>query len=109
MFALMRFFIGDPLQSIVKDLVRFKELAKEYKQRKTELWCNPMLQALYNLQNRSEDPLLLTGEVMNEATWEVAVSAADGESKNTMVGFVIGIKVLPGRVHEPSRHWLHSR
>ncbi|CAB9511874.1 Protein tyrosine kinase [Seminavis robusta] len=62
----MRFFLGDPLDSVVGSLLHLEKLCKDYGQIGVIIFSGPVLQSCYNLMGRSPDPLLLKGDAMNE-------------------------------------------
>lgn len=57
---------GLPLKPVTQDLRKFLRLMKDYKQHSTYLIHVPLLQYALNLMGEAEDPLVLTGEAMNQ-------------------------------------------
>jgi len=55
-----------PLQPVVKDFKNFLQLMQDYKQHFAYLVYVPYLQYCLNVMGEAEDPLVLTGEAMNQ-------------------------------------------
>lgn len=87
---MVRFFTGDSLSAVVDSLLYAKQLSKDYNQMAMENMSDPLLQACYNLMGRSEDPLLFTGEVMNEDQFKESTR----ESDEQMHFFVVSLKMF---------------
>lgn len=60
---------GLPLKPVEQDLRNFLKFMKDYKQRSVYLMYLPLLQYILNLMGESDNPLVLTGEVMNQSTF----------------------------------------
>ncbi len=60
------YFAGYPLSRVVKETKRCKALCSKFGQLSTQSWVELYLQQLLNLMGQSNDPLVLTGEVINE-------------------------------------------
>lgn len=89
--GLLSFFLGcEPLAIVAESLLHTKQLSKDYNQMSMEAMTDPMLQACYNLMGRSENPLVLTGEVMDEEKWK----AASPETDQMMSFFLLALKLL---------------
>lgn len=57
---------GLPLEPLEKDTRAYCQLMEEYQQNLALLDVIPLFQGILNLLGRSEDPLILTGEAMNQ-------------------------------------------
>jgi len=60
------FVAGKPLEEQEKRAAPLLKLMVEYKQDHTLALASPSVQAVHNLLGRSEDPCVLTGEIMNQ-------------------------------------------
>jgi hypothetical protein len=80
------FFASVPLPQVVKVLEEYRSLCRQYSQHGVETMLIHQLQMCYNLMGRSIDPLLLTGEVMNE---EQTIGALQGVHMSTLAWLLI--------------------
>jgi tetratricopeptide (TPR) repeat protein len=85
----MRFFTGESLISIVEEVVHIQDLANDYKHRYMEMFITPLLQACYNLMGRSDNPLVLNGDAMEEGQW----AALFAESRDLLSNYAILFKM----------------
>jgi len=59
-------FAGSPLAPFENDARKFAQVMRDYDQEISLIYSIAALQLALNLMGRSDDPLVLTGEVMNE-------------------------------------------
>jgi histidine kinase len=85
----MRFFTGESLISVVEEVLHIQDLANDYNHRYMEMFMTPLLQACYNLMGRSDNPLVLTGDAMEEGQW----AALFAESRELLSTYAILLKV----------------
>ena len=66
MHSSIRLLIGDPIPDVAKVLTRYESLCKTYSQFKVAYIARGALQTIRNLQGNASNPLVLTGEYMDE-------------------------------------------
>jgi tetratricopeptide (TPR) repeat protein len=63
----LSYFAGVPLSTIMEELKGFRALCLQYGQQLVLMWVEQNMQLCLNFMGQSVDPLVLTGEVMDEA------------------------------------------
>ncbi|CAB9516638.1 expressed unknown protein [Seminavis robusta] len=66
MHSSIRLLMGDPLPEVSKVLTRYVECSYQYRHYKVGFFARGALQACHNLQGMSNDPLVLTGQYLDE-------------------------------------------
>ena len=75
--VMIRFFIGENLVSVVERIDHAVDLSVDYNQKSVVKLIDPLKQACLNLMGRSEDPLVLTGDIMEEKHWKSSLPGMD--------------------------------
>jgi len=81
------FFLGEPLLKVEKIISRYLSLMTEYKQDQFFNLTTPVLQVVHNLAGCSNDPIVLTGKVMNQAAALRIISESKDQSLEIGVSF----------------------
>uniref|UniRef100_A0A7S0KXE6 Anaphase-promoting complex subunit 5 n=1 Tax=Asterionellopsis glacialis TaxID=33640 RepID=A0A7S0KXE6_9STRA len=85
--SLLTFFLGKPLLKVEKVISHYLLLMTEYKQDQYFNVTTPMLQAVENLAGRSKDPIVLTGNVMNQGAALQIINESKDQSFEVIFSF----------------------
>lgn len=87
---MLRLFIGDNLVSVLGRIDRAIEKSVDYQQKTMVSMMDPVKQVCLNLMGKSDDPLTLTGKVMEENQW---LETASGLGQEMAVSFLLTLKL----------------
>ena len=85
-----KIYLGDPLSEVWKTVVQCRETSLAYSQLKVVILSSCALQLCQNLQGKSKDPLLLSGDYFNDAT----LKQLETRSLNTVVRVIAHLKFM---------------
>jgi len=109
-YCLIYVYCGLPLQPVVKDLKNFLQLMKDYKQLFHYLVYVPYLQYCLNVMGEAEDPLVLTGEAMNQEEFlDEAKKEADTSPLLNLEHRLLSLAVLFGNFDKAERQLLATQ
>jgi hypothetical protein len=91
------FFASDPLPTVLKQLEEYRRLCEQYDQQSVGVMLCHQVQWCLNFMGRSVNPIVLTGEVMNE---ENAIKALEGKHPVSLAWILVMKHVLAVYFHE---------